>query len=113
MDTTDRDGISGNGSRPFFTGKCALDEETAAAKAKRAYQQKEGWTTARYAELQKKEPKPEQEGFTANGKRYVSIEHLSRNEIYKLLHARTKGKYEVEAFYRDWERSKDTRRRPS
>ena len=68
---------------------------------------------ARYAELQKKEPKPEREQFTTNGKSYVSTDGLTRNEIYKLLYAKTKGKYEVEHIFRSWERSKSTRRRSS
>jgi len=68
---------------------------------------------ARYAELKAKEAKPEREQFTSRGKNYVSTDGLTKNEIYKLLHAKTKSRYEVEAVFRSWERSKDRRQRRS
>src|SRR5262249_5608105 len=85
---------SGNGSRPFFIWEqSAWDEETPAAKKKRPYVKKgvveQGAAqafAARYAELKAKQQKPEQERFATNGKRYISTDGLTKNEIYKLLH---------------------------
>jgi hypothetical protein len=63
--------------------------------------------------LKAKDPKPPaREQFTlANGKTYISTDELSIRAKYDLLHARTKGKYQVEAIFRTWEREHNKRKK--